>query len=97
LRFGHLKERYTLLEENVSTKRLKHSIFHKSEIETKEKIKQIDRSGHRIGHNTVPAVRIRVISRLLAESHINPLKMKRRLHDLKTQFLPRSKHSSSRL
>jgi len=28
---------------------------------------------------------------------INPLKTKRRLHYLKTQFVPRSKHFSSRL
>jgi hypothetical protein len=97
LRFGQLKGRNTLLEEKLSTKRLRHSTFPESEMETKKKVKQIDRSGHRIGHNTVPAVRIRVIGRLLAESHINPLKMKRRMLDLKTQFVPRSKHSSSRL
>ena len=31
------------------------------------------------------------------ESDMNPLNMKRRLLDLKTQFVPRSKHFSSRL
>jgi len=36
-------------------------------------------------------------TRLAAISQVNPLKAKRRLFYLKTQFLPRSKHFSSRL
>ena len=32
-----------------------------------------------------------------SHSHINPLKTKRRLFYLKTQFVPRSKHFSARL
>jgi hypothetical protein len=33
----------------------------------------------------------------IAETHIKPLKTKHKLFNLKTQFVPRSKHFSSRL
>ena len=36
-------------------------------------------------------------NKITSKSNINPLKTKRRLLYLKTQFVPRSKHFSSRL